>query len=227
MATLAFSSTGTMQYRWPALPMIWFSSISARKGYASSMAWSAADSQSLPSSTYPRYAAPNMVWGKSILSRSQARDCSASAENPACAGGISVSPDGLPGFFLSAIPDNASSSAPISVSSDPVPGFPFCAQAQRDSIRTSVRKYVITCFGILFITAPFKRHHSIPWHKRGSLRPQWGGSDPHSGCVIRCCPAWALLLRSMADTSHDSSMGDLPLWRRPKRFPTDAGICHR
>lgn len=142
-------------------------------------------------------------------------------------GGISVSPDGLPGFFLSAIPDNASSSAPISASSDPVPSFPFCAQAQRDSIRTSVRKYVITCFGILFITAPFKRHHSIPWHKRGSLRPQWGGSDPHSGCVIRCCPAWALLLRSMADTSHDSSMGDLPLWRRPKRFPTDAGICHR
>ena len=41
-ATVAFSSTVTIQYRCPVLPMIWFSSISARKGYASSMAWSAA-----------------------------------------------------------------------------------------------------------------------------------------------------------------------------------------
>ena len=36
------------------------------------------------------------------------------------------------------------------------PHCSICAQAQRDSIRTSVRRNAITRFDVLFITAPFK-----------------------------------------------------------------------
>ena len=79
-------------------------------------------------------------------------------------------------IFRSRYPATTRGSVSLSVlifgSSISVPVSCFCAQAQRDSIRTSIRKNPIMLFDILFITAPFKHHCSIPLRKRGSLRPK-------------------------------------------------------
>ena len=60
---------------------------------------------------------------------------------------------------LSAVSDRAYQTASHHRRFDLVRLFPlavFCAQAQRDSIRTSIRKNAITRFDVLFITVSFQ-----------------------------------------------------------------------